>query len=201
VGILFEQPWIAGAPTGRVRHIVLLFAICVALVGCGRYSPAEVSQRSKAYIASWGTRDNSVPSIDSQVNFFRSHLNEAKDSLSGALENSSITTRMWATHVIGKIGPDAKSFEPRLAERVGVENSRVVRIYLYEALREIKASSPETVEVLTKQLHRDDGPESNPGLSAKWYYSPGDEAQEITKTLAALAGDQKATMAKSKGTE
>lgn len=129
---------------GRCTCVVVL----TVAAGCSR-PPAPVD-KAREYVAGWADMGARLPS--DQVTFFRTHLAEVKGVLSEALSHINPDVRQRAAYVIEELGPSAMTLGPDVERALRVESERLVRLYLYDALRSIGTARTETVSYLTNRF-------------------------------------------------
>ena len=161
----------------------MMIHLLIALLAAGcEPTPAE---RAEAYVAGWsiGTTDGGRLPTD-QVPFFAEHLEEATPALRAVLADGDADVRQSAAYIIGEVGPAAGGFEADLRARVGAESDRVVRMYLYDALRSINAREEATLAALRGRYDAAADAEEDGGC-----YAPVDERIALAGSLFGLDPD------------
>jgi len=124
---------------------ILLF---LTAAGCSKDpSPVEVAQ---THVKSWQSMGMCLP--EAQVPFFAANFTEVANVLTDALCHPDNAVRQRAAYIIEGIGDVASPLEPDLVRAIKVESVRVVRLYLYAALRAIGSRQPGTVEMLKNKF-------------------------------------------------
>jgi len=131
----------------RIVLVSLLFAF-----GCSQpTNTAGTAATAQQYINGWDRMGMWLPD-QNQVAFFHSNFAESQESLVSALGNRSYEIRMRGAYVVGKIGPDAQSVGPALVKSLEHESDRLVRLYFYQALREIRFAEPRLIADLKERF-------------------------------------------------
>ena len=161
----------------------MMIPLLIALLAAGcEPTPAE---RAEAYVAGWSSEaiDGGRLPTD-QVPFFAGHQEEATPALRAAVADADADVRQSAAYVIGEVGPAAGGFEADLRARVGAESDRVVRMYLYDALRSVEAREEATLAALRDQYDA----LANAGEDGE-FYAPVDERIALAGSLFGLDPD------------
>ena len=120
---------------------------------------------------------------DKQVPFFAKNFNEVQVVLADGLSHRQEDVRQRAAYVVEELGGVASPLEATLRERVQDEPSRIVRLYLYNALRAIAADSEETLEVLRSRFKQLGSLDES---AAEDYYTAIDERIYVAAALFVL---------------
>jgi len=162
--------------------IRLLATLLVAsFVGCSGSSQA--TRRARKYVENWDRMEMQLPA--DQVPFFAEHFPEVRSVLADALTHQSDKTRMRAAYVVEELGTQATDLEPELLRSLGSESERLVRLYIYGALRGIGAQDQETIVALRDRF-RSLGAEAETAPAENTYYTRVDERMKVAAVLYVL---------------
>lgn len=131
-----------------MRHLLVIAVFLVVAAGCAQES-TEI-RTARRYVSEWAEMGMWLP--DKQVPFFEKNFLAVQSVLSEALSDPMEDVRQRAAFVVEELGPIASSLETILVERAEDEPSRLVRMYVYRALRGIKAESPQTLSMLQSRF-------------------------------------------------
>jgi hypothetical protein len=131
----------------KTTHIAWLMVATIAF-GCASKNRGSQDPRAIAigHVAGWEDMGAMLPA--EQVPFFANNLTTVQDVLAAALGHSNEDVRYRAAYVIDEIGSPAVAIESDLARRIELEPSAHVRIYIYNALRSIRAERPPSIAAL-----------------------------------------------------
>lgn len=132
-----------------MRRLLVVAVFLVVVGGCSQES-AEI-RTARGYVSEWAEMGMWLP--DTQVPFFENNFLAVQSVLGEALSDPVEDVRQRAAFIVEELGPVASTLEPILVQRVEHESSRLVRMYLYRALRGIKAESPQALSVLRSRFH------------------------------------------------
>lgn len=121
-----------------------------------------------------------------QVAFFSSNYTQVEEKLISALASENADVRQRAAHVIGEIGPNARSCGPALLARLKVEPERLVRIYITNALAAIGYRSMDGVKELQRRFESLSD-ENAPRTMLDIEYADVDERINVAAALYVLA--------------
>lgn len=127
----------------------------------------EIDATARSHIAAWTSMGMWLPDA-SEISFFHENLDSVHDVLVSALRNEDSSVRQRAAYVIGEIGPQAATCGPDLIKRLKVENDRLVRIYLIDAIREIRFASAEARDELARRFDALDSANTPPSPRADY---------------------------------
>lgn len=170
-----------------MRALLTSAALALCLVGCGR--PPEAQTMAREYVKAWPQMGMWLPT--DQVAFFREHFQEVEEVLADGLRDANPDIRQRAAYVIEELGPDSESLEDELRVTLQTEQNRLVRLYLYCAMRSIGASDPASMKELRERFERTVPGKPEGGwdiVSARTadLYTDTDEAIYIASALFAL---------------
>jgi hypothetical protein len=136
-----------------MMRLISFACLALTLTGCAKQSvPSDPVAAARYYVKGWNTSSMYLPPQE-EISFFANHFQEVSNVLGDALADNEETVRQRAAYVIEHIGEKASALEPRLATQIGKEQSRLVRLYLYGAIRATGAKDPATVEGLKKRYN------------------------------------------------
>ncbi len=169
---------------------LICFGVCL-LGGCKDSSSDSFSVQHKAqeYVNGWTNMGVYLPA--KQVSFFEVHFNDVQSILVEALEHSNPDVRMRAAYIIENLSEKAITLEFDILRALESESTRVVRLYLYGALRAIGARENVTINALKERfaLLAIDG---NDFMDKNERYTNVDEQIYVAATLYVLDDDLKA---------
>ena len=173
---------------GKVRSFIRKPAILllITLVGCSgscESDSSKVSRMARKYVDGWTTMGMWLPK--KQVPFFAAHFSQVKDVLANALKHSNPDVRQRAAYVVEELGRQAALLESHITQALESESERLVRIYLYNALRAVGASDRATIATLRRTFEllaqeQSDSPEETE------YYNATDERIYVASALYVL---------------
>jgi hypothetical protein len=131
-------------------------AVFAVLTACGAdenvrdpdSAKLDVRHQAQTLLDSWPKVKGGRLPANAEVAFFISNLEATLPVLRRAIRDPDVRTAMRAAYVIEKIGPDARSLKDDLLDALTPESDVLVRIYVYGALRGIKARSDDVLDVL-----------------------------------------------------
>lgn len=167
----------------KIRCAMLLIGIIAG--GCNKNTPA---QQAKEYVEGWSRMGMYLPE-KGEIEFFCSNRSGTDDVLLGALSHSNPKVRMRAAHVIRGMGGEAWDLGTHVASQLNVEDDRLVRMYLYDALRGTAYSTDDVTGELRKRFDSLDGRNIPP--AAGHGYAPADERISVAKALYVLDDSQR----------
>src|SRR5262245_62849680 len=116
-----------------MRQLILATLVVLA-IGCSMRPTPTTPQE---LVDSWDRMGMWLPD-ENQIAIFRSHWAESVNPLSASLDSPNYEVRMRAGYVLEKLGRNALSLGPVLEQRLREEPDRLVRLYLYGAVRGLK---------------------------------------------------------------
>ena len=164
----------------RATTIVLL----ILAAGCLRQpTPVEVAQ---AHIQSWRSMGMYLPK--DQVPFFAANFTEVAGALSNALCDPNDDVRQRAAYVIEELGIVAAPLEDDVVAAILSESNRLVRLYLYNAIRATGQADHTAVRVLRRRFMA--LPKTDTDVKADPTYSAIDERIYVASALYVLDPDE-----------
>jgi hypothetical protein len=133
--------------TANMRLIITISVVATGLIAlCGATPPTD---QAAEWIAEWDMTGCMLPDSH-QLDFFRENRNQVEPLLKEALEHKKESVRLRAAFVIESCGPASESLAAMLLRRMPLEKSRLVRIYICNAICVHGPARPETADILLK---------------------------------------------------
>lgn len=158
---------------------LLFFGVLLLSIGC--LGPEDPKQIAKKFIHAWATSDASLPL--NEAPFFEENFEYVSGELSSALTDKNESTRIRAAYILEQLGPVAAPLKDDLMLAIDSENSRLVRIYLYDAIQSL--GEIDEVE-LDKLLMKFDALKINVENSSSEYNTIEDERIFLASALYVL---------------